>query len=242
MAKTPAWKRRITDSKMTIRQQRPWPVTVAMIALIVGLGGAMAMWTYDLGRSLTGFEPKASKEKIQSLQKQVEDLSAERDKLAVSANTVESQMNIDRAMQKQLADQIKTLTADNLKLKDDLAFFESLMPSATGPEGITVQRLTADMASPNQLRYRILVMQGGKGTRDFVGELQFGMTLVQAGKSVMMQFPDPKAGDAAKLKLSFKHYQRLEGMISLPDGATVKAVQAKVLDRGQVRAQQSINL
>ena len=57
-----------------------------------------------------------------------------------------------------------------------------------------------------------------------------------------MQFPDPKAGDSAKLKLSFKHYQRLEGLIPLPDGATVKAVQAKVVDRGQVRAQQSINL
>ncbi|GGC79572.1 DUF6776 family protein [Undibacterium terreum] len=242
MAKTTSFKRRLAASKMTIKQQRPWPATVAMIALIVGLGGAMAMWTYDLGRSLTGFEPKASKEKIQNLQKQVEELTAERDKLSVSANTVESQMNIDRSMQKQLTDQIKTLTADNLKLKDDLAFFESLMPSATGPEGITVQRLKADMASPNQLRYRILVMQGGKGSNDFNGELQYSLTLVQAGKSVMMQFPDPKAGDAAKLKLSFKHYQRLEGLISLPDGATVKSVQAKVLDRGQIRAQQSINL
>jgi len=227
---------------MTIRQQRPWPVTVAMIALIIGFGGALAMWTYDLGRSLTGFEPKISKEKIQNLQKQLDDLTVERDKLAVSANTVESQMNIDRSMQKQLADQIKTLTADNLKLKDDLAFFESLMPSATGPVGITVQRLKAEMSSPSQLRYRILVMQGGKGSSDFVGELQYNLTLVQGGKSVMMQFPDPKAGDAAKLKLSFKHYQRLEGLISLPDGATVKAVQAKVMDRGQIRAQQSINL
>ncbi len=227
---------------MTIKQQRPWPVTVAMIALIVGLGGALAMWTYDMGRSLTGFEPKASKEKMEVLQKQLDELTAERDKLSVSANTVESQMNMDRSMQKQLTDQIKTLTADNLKLKDDLAFFESLMPSATGPEGITVQRLMADMAAPNQLRYRILVMQGGKGSNDFNGELQYNLTLVQAGKSVMMQFPDPKAGDAAKLKLSFKHYQRLEGLISLPDGATVKAVQAKVVDRGQVRAQQSINL
>ncbi len=227
---------------MTIKQQRPWPITVAMIALIIGLGGAIAMWTYDMGRSLTGFEPKASKEKMQVLQKQLEELTAERDKLALSANTVESQMNIDRSMQKQLTDQIKTLTADNLKLKDDLAFFESLMPSATGPEGITVQRLKAEMSAPNQLRYRILVMQGGKGARDFVGELQYSLTLVQGGKSVMMQFPDPKAGEAGKLKLSFRHYQRLEGLIAVPDGATVKTVQAKVLDHGQVRAQQSINL
>lgn len=242
MAKSQAWKRRLAVSKMTIKQHRPWPVTVAMIALVIGLGGALALWTYDMGRSLTGFEPRASKEKLQSLQKQLEDLTAERDKLALSANTADSQANMDRATQMQLTDQVKSLTADNQKLKDDLAFFESLMPSATGPDGISVPRLKAEMASPSELHYHLLAMQGGKGSRDFVGEVQLNLTLVQAGKNVMMQFPDPKSGEAGKLKLSFKHYQRVEGLIPLPEGAQVKAVQAKILDHGQVRAQQSINL
>lgn len=226
---------------MTISHQQPWGIKLALVVLVLGLSGAIAMWTYDLGRSFA-FGPKFSAERLDLLQQQVDQLAAERDKLAAAANTIESQQNIEKSTQKQLGDQVKSLTAENLKLKDDLAFFESVMPATTGPEGITIQRIKAEMAAPNQLRYRVLVMQGGKGNRDFSGEMQFTLTLVQAGKPAMMQFPDAKTGEAGKLKLFFRHYQRLEGLITLPEGVTVKAIQVKVMDKGVQRAQQSINL
>jgi hypothetical protein len=235
-------RKRLIAPKMTITQERPWTVTVAMWVASIAIGGAVALWTYDMGRSLA-FGPKIDlAEKVKALEAELDELKDERDKLAATANTSESQQNIERSTQKQLAEQVKTLTTENIKLKDDLAFFESLMPSATGPAGITIQRVSADMTAPNQLRYRVLVMQGGKGDRDFVGELQLSLTLTQAGKPVVMPFPDPKTGETGKLKLSFRHYQRLEGIISLPEGVTVRAVQAKVMDRGQQRAQQSVNL
>lgn len=226
---------------MTINHQQPWPIKLALIALVLGVGGAIALWTYDLGRSFA-FGPKFSAKQVQLLQKQIELISAERDQLASTANTVESKENIEKSTQKQLTEQVKALTTENLKLKDDLVFFESLMPSSTGAEGITIKRIKAEMQAPGQLRYQILVMQGGKGNRDFGGELQLTLTLVQAGKPAMMQFPDVKAGESGKIKLLFRHYQRLDGVITLPDGATVKTVLVKVMDKGQQRAQQSINL
>jgi hypothetical protein len=241
MGKSRFGQRRIAASKMTINHQQPWPIKLAMIALVIGVGGAIALWTYDLGRRFA-FGPKFSAEQVESLQKKVEVLSLERDKLASTANTVESKENIEKSMQKQLTAQVKALTAENLKLKDDLVFFESLMPSSTGAEGISVKRIKAEMQAPNQLRYQILVMQGGKGNHDFGGEMQLTLTLVQAGKPAMMQFPDPKVGESGKLKLLFRHYQRLDGVITLPEGATVKTVLVKVMDKGQQRAQQSINL
>lgn len=229
------------SSKMTIAPAQPWPVKLALMGVVVGIAGAVALWTYDLGRSFA-FGPKFSEEQVELLQKKVKQLSEERDKLMIAANTIESKVNIDRSTQKQLADDVKTLTAENTKLRDDLAFFESLMPSAAGPAGISVQNLKFEMVSDTQLRYRALVMQGGKSETDFTGEMQFSLSLVAAGKSAIIQFPDPKSGDAGKLKLSFRHYQRLEGIINLPPGATVKLVQAKVLEKGQVRAQQAVNL
>lgn len=237
------WSRqnKLLAPKLTITRAQPWFVKLALFALLAGFAAGVAVWAYQLGRNFA-FGPKFDAGQISELKEKVEKLTGERDKLQAMANTIESQNNIDRAMQKQLTDQIKTLTADNLKLKDDLAFFESLLPAATGPEGITVQRIKAEMAAPGQLRYRVLVMQGGKGSRDFSGEMQFTLTLSQGGKPVMMQFPDPRSGEAAKLKLSFRYYQRLEGVIPVPEGASVKAVQARVLDKGQLRAQQAVNL
>ncbi|MFZ6752541.1 DUF6776 family protein [Undibacterium sp. Dicai25W] len=226
---------------MTITHAWPWYVKAGIAVLILALVAVLAWWTYDLGRSFA-FGPRINRDQVHELQTKLEQLTSERDKLQLEANTIESKLNIDHSMQKQLADQVKTLTTENQKLKDDLAFFEGLMPSGTGMDGITVQNLKVELQAPGQLRYRALVMQGVKSTKDFEGELQFFVSLVQAGKPVTMQFPDVKSGDAGKLKLSFKHYQRLEGVITLPDGATAKNVQVKVLDRGVIRAQQAVNL
>ena len=48
---------------------------------------------------------------------------------------------IERAAHKQLAAQVKALEAENARLKEDLAFFDSLLPAGTGSEGISIRRL-----------------------------------------------------------------------------------------------------
>ena len=201
------------------------------------------MWTYDLGRNITGFNPDAINQRLTLLKEQVEKLSSERDQFSTTVNAAESQLNIERSAQKQLAEQVKVLETENTKLKEDLTFFESLLPANSG-KGIAIRRLKADLVAPNQLKYRVLVMQGGRGPGkpDFVGNLQFAVTVVQEGKSVMMIFPSGNSGEVDKFKLGFKHYQRAEGVLTLPDGASVKTVQARILENGQIRAQQSANL
>ncbi|MFD2273718.1 hypothetical protein ACFS07_29005 [Undibacterium arcticum] len=113
----------IVAPRMNISGHLSWPLKVAVIVLVLGLGGALAMWTYDLGRSISGIKPGVSKEQVAALQQQVAQLTQERDQLLVAANTSESNLNIERSAQKQLAQQARTLEADNAKLKDDLAFF-----------------------------------------------------------------------------------------------------------------------
>jgi len=179
---------------------------------------------------------------VATYKEQIEKLSAERDQFSTTANAAESQINIERSAQKQMATQAKTLEAENTKLKEDLAFFESLLPADTGAHGVTIRRLKADVLAPNQLRYRLLIMQGGKGDHDFIGNLQLTVTVLQGGKSAMMNFPEVNAADTEKFKLGFKHYQRMEGVLTLPDGAQMKTVQARVLEKGQIRAQLSVNL
>jgi hypothetical protein len=228
---------------MTIKTDLPWPLRVAFIGIVLGLGGAVAMWTYDLGRNITGFNPGAINQRLTLLKEQVEKLSSERDQFSTTVNAAESQLNIERSAQNQLAEQVKVLETENTKLKEDLTFFESLLPADSG-KGIAIRRLKADLVAPNQLQYRVLVMQGGrgKGKPDFVGNLQLAVTVVQEGKSVMMMFPSGNSGEVDKFKLGFKHYQRAEGVLTLPDGASVKTVQARILENGQIRAQQSANL
>lgn len=232
----------ISAPKMTIKRHLPWPLRAVFLAVVVGLGGAIAMWAYDLGRNFAGLNPSGMKDQVVALSEQVKKLGTERDQLSTTANAAESQLNIERSAQTQLAGQIKTLETENAKLKEDLAFFESLLPTNIGAQGITIQRLKAEIIAPNQLRYRLLVIQGEKGAREFTGNLQLSVTVLQSGKSAIINFPEQNAADLARYKLAFKYYQRVEGVLTLPEGATIKAIQARVLDRGQMRTQQSVNL
>lgn len=238
------WRRRLSVAapRMTIKTHLPWPLKFVLLALALGFGGAIAMWAYDLGRSFTGFPGGADRKEAAQLREKVANLTEERERYLSTANAAESKINIERSAQKQLALQVKTLEMENAKLKEDLAFFESLLPASTGAQGVSIRRLQAEIVAPNQLRYRILVMQGGKGTQEFTGSLQLAVTVLQAGKSAMMVFPSGKPEEADKYKLGFKHYQRMEGTLTLPDGVVMKAVQARILERGQIRAQQSANL
>jgi len=236
------WRRRMSVSspRMTIRRQTPWITRIVAIAA-AGLAGAVAMWFYESGR-LSGVEPDNARAQLAHYKSELEKVGAERDQLSTTVNAAESQLNIERSAQKQLASQVKALVAENARLKEDLAFFESLLPNATGPAGIAIRRLKVDQIEPNQLRYRLLVMQGGQGGRRFVGNLQLVVTAQHDGKSAMMTFPAAVPAEQEKFKLNFMYYQRVEGVLTLPEGAATKLVQARVLESGQVRAQLSANL
>jgi hypothetical protein len=238
------WRRRLSVAapRVIIQRHLPWPLRVLLVGVILGLAGAIALGTYDLGRHLAGFHAGASRAELAGMKEELQQLSVERDQYSSAANAVESQLQIERSAQKQLLAQVKILETENARLKEDLAFFESLLPASTGGPGVAIRRLKVDIIAPNQLKYRILVMQGGKGARDFVGNLQLAVTVVQEGKSAIMTFPEGKPDEMEKYKLEFKHYQRLEGVLFLPEGASMKAVQARVLEKGQIRAQQSANL
>ncbi|MET3106955.1 putative phage infection (PIP) family protein YhgE [Oxalobacteraceae bacterium GrIS 2.11] len=210
-----------------------------VVFIFIAVLASFSYFTYQLGGTISGVAP--AKEQLSQLKEQVEKLDSEREKLSSTANSADSELNIERSTQKQLASQVQALTAENNKLKEDLAFFENLIPASGGLEGIRIGAFKADASNRTQIQYRLLVMQGGKNVQDFVGELQFLMTVIEGGKTVTLTLPDIKTDNSGKLKLSFKYYQRLEGTLNIPEGAVIKTLQARILDKGQLRTFQSIN-
>jgi hypothetical protein len=245
------WKyrlRRMTVSapKLTVKTHVPWPLRVLGGAVLLGIGAAVAVYTYDYGKRFAGFNQDEIHLELDKLRTQLSDLNSEKDQLTKLANEAESKLSMERSAQQQLAKQVKVLEAENTKLKEEMAFFESLMPASgdTGAVSIRSLRAQADGA-PNTLRYRLLLMQGGKTTPEFQGQLQLVVTGTQNGKPTTLLYPDRNT-DAktatAQWGLNFRRFQRLEGTVVLPEGTVVKSVQARVLQQGTTRAQQSVTL
>ncbi|EKZ98730.1 putative DNA binding transmembrane protein [Cupriavidus sp. HMR-1] len=238
-------RRGLRSHTAVIRQQRPWRVWVLVVALLL-VGGALAAGMYEMGRRAGKPAAKSvtnRSEEIARLQQQLVDITGERDRLRATANTAGAELQMARAAQERLAQQLKTAEADVGQLKEDLGFFESLLPASGDTSGIHVRsfRVALDEAQPRAVHYRLLAMQGGSKAfveqPDFMGELQFTISAVRDGKPLALTLPQP--GDPPLPKVRLTHYQRIEGDLMVPQGVEVRAVMVRIVQNGQVRATQS---
>ncbi|HYF20650.1 MAG TPA: DUF6776 family protein [Ramlibacter sp.] len=233
------WKllrRRLTISspRVAVRSALPWPLRWALAAVVLGFCGAIALWTFELGKDLAGLDSNDQAE-LASLREEVARLRQDRDKVQSILNTSGSLITAERSAQERLAAQIRMLEAENRALRDDLGFFERLIP-ATGTEAIAIRGLQAEVLGGTQLRWQVLVIQPSRNAPEFRGQLQLTVAGTLAGKPWSMELP----GGPHDLRL--RQYRRLEGMSDLPQQAVVKTVSAKVVEGTATRAVQSIKL
>jgi hypothetical protein len=141
----------------------------------------------------------------------------------------------EKGMQERLAAQNKQLEAENRSLRNDLGFFEKLIPT-TGVTGIAIRSLPAEVQNGQSLKWQVLVIQALKNPSEFSGQLELSFTGLLYGKPWAATLP----GRAQAFRL--KQYGRMEGVFELPPQAVIKGVTAKVLDGSVVKAVQSIKL
>jgi hypothetical protein len=229
-------RRRLTISapRMKVRSAMPWPLQWAGAAVVLGFCAAIGLWAFELGKGLAGVDSGA-REEVAQLREDVAKLRAERDRIQSILNTSGSAMVVERSAQEQMATQIRALQAENRSLRDDLGFFEKLIPTG-GSESVAIRGLQAEVLSGTQLKWQVLVIQPVKNAPEFRGKLELNVSGTLDGKPWLM----PLAGGPQVLQ--FRQYRRVEGMVDLPPQAVVKNVSARVLEGSVSRAVQNVSL
>jgi hypothetical protein len=230
------FRRRLTISspRMAIRTSLPWPLRWALGAMMLGFSAAIALWTFELGVSIAGLD-KDAKLELTRLREEVAALRAERDKSQSIANISGSLLTAEKAAQEKMMGQIRQLQVENRLLRDDLGFFEKLLP-AGGAESAAIRGLQAEALSDMQVKWQVLVIQPSKDAPVFNGKLELTFNGTLAGKPWTMGLP----GGAQALQ--FRQYRRIEGVLDLPPLAVVKTVTAKVVEGTAVRSVQTVKL
>lgn len=233
-------RRRLTISapRMAVRSAVPWPLRWLLVALLLGFSAALALWAFEFGKSLAGLDAR-SKEELVQLRAEVLKLREERDKAQSVANTADSLLTAERATAERLAQQARQLEAENRALRDDLGFFERLLPAGT-TEGMVVRGLqveaSGDPKTGTQLKWQVLLLQTGRNVGEFNGQLELSFAGTLNGQAWSTGLPQ------GPVSLQMRQYRRLEGVVVLPPMAVVKTVSAKVVEGTVVRATQSIKL
>jgi hypothetical protein len=230
----------ISAPRMTVRTHVPWPVRIGIGAVVLALVAFGGFWLYESGKSFAGFGRNLNDE-VASLKRDNDSLRLDNAKLAVDAGAAKARLDIETSTQAQLGNQIRDLELENAKLKDDVAFFDNLSAN-TQTGGVAIKRFEVQKDSvADQMRYRMLLTEGVSNDHAFSGDLQLIVTLQHEGKAVMMNLPDASMpGDAKAYQVSFRFFKRLEGTFKLPPGDTVKQVEARLLEHGIVRSQDTV--
>jgi len=235
----------IAAPRMTVRTHVAWYWRWLGMLVFLSLSLALAAWMYDVGRRFAGFDQNELQNEFARLRESMAQLESEAANLRSIANASESRLKIEQTAQAQLAGQVKALEDENNRLKEDLAFFENLVPSERRGEKVSIHRFkVARDVLPGEYRYRLLVLQGGKLDREFHGSLQLVVELQQEGKDATMIIPENGSGSGKAFKLNFKYFRRVEGTFRVPAGARVRTIQARILENGsgEARASQNVNL
>jgi hypothetical protein len=226
---------------MAVRSALPWPFRWAVVAIVFGFCAAIGLWAFEFGKDIAGLEG-GSREQVLQLQAQVQALQSElsktqeqRDQAQSIANTADTLVTAEKASKEQLLLQVKQTEAENRRLRDDLGFFEKLIPS-TGTGSVAIRGLQAELQGGNAVRWQVLVIQANRNAQEFSGMLDITFVGLQNGRPWSSALPGgPQA-------ITLKQYGRLEGVFELPPQVVLKSVSAKVLQGSVPKSTQTIKL
>ncbi len=226
---------------MSVRSALPWPFRWIGAAIVLGFCAAIGLWAFEFGKEIAGIDD-GRVEYLERLERDVADLrrelavmKEERDKALALANTSTTLMTAEKAAQERLSTLNKQLEVDNQRLRDDLGFFEKLIPTV-GTEALAIRGLQAEVQDGRQVKWQVLVIQPLKNAPEFNGRLELSFTGLQAGRPWSANLPQ------GPQTIKLRQYARAEGVFDLPPQTLLKSVSVKVMDGNVVKAVQSIKL
>ena len=233
----------IGSSRMAIRSQLAWYWRWLLNVLMMVLVATVVWWLVENSYRITGFDINEVKAHLATLTEENRAAKAELEAPRGTLVERDRQLQIEKAAQTELARTVAQLQEENAALKEDLGFLRNIMSSGTTPEGIAVSNLKVERdGKTNEYRYRMLLTQGGQRKQDFKDKVQIVARVSRDGSMTSMSFPDTPATDPVGA-FEFRFYHKVEGRFAIPEGASLRGVDVRVLalPGGQVKLSRTIN-
>lgn len=231
----------ISSPRMSVHSALTWPLRVALLALVLGFCAAIAVWAFEFGKNIAGLERgldaelKRLRAEVVDLRKELATVKDERDQAQSVANTAGTLVAAERSSQERLQAQVKQLEDESRMLRDDLGFFEKLIP-ATSVAGVSIRGLKAELQAAGKLHWQVLVIQASRGGAEFTGALELSFSGTVDGK------PWVSSATGSPQAIRIRQYGRLEGVFDVPNRVVVTKVTARLLEGTVERSVQSIKL
>ncbi len=203
------------------------PRTKLLIAVGAASGAVLlAMWIYNYGVSMAGFERWAASRAQEGMQQDNKRLEQENQDLREALARAQRSVQMSETAYEELDKSLQRSSQEVVRLREDLNFYRNIITPPDKKSGLRVQSLVIESADkPNLYRYKLVLVQALKHERVIRGSAHLEITGMQAGETTVLKVP--KSGEKP-ISVDFKYFQDIEGRFDLPKSFRPQQIKVEV--------------
>ncbi len=203
--------RAATDS---VWKTRLMPVLVVMLLMTTIAG-------YFLGKYRAQVEWQQAIEALDILESDFTAMELENEKLKQGLAFEKAKSSRDLQIKRQAYDEVAQTLASSSReiasLRENIRFYESIIEGDENKQGLQIKTVSLQSdGTVGNYRYRVIIVNSDYGKQETKGELLIEVEGLMEGDLKTIKVPTGSAGKDAQLL--FKYFQRVDGLLTIPDG------------------------
>jgi len=191
-----------------------------LLVLVVALLGLFLAIPY-LDQRQSGPVIEELQERITTQQQLIAELETERIALNERIAGLVRSSQIDQEAMRQVRGELSARHEERAKLDEELAFLRSMVSAKDVREGVQIQRFSLKQGGQDRVyRFSFTITQTMKNGDAATGWIFFAVDGVNGEEPAWLPLREITEGNTEKVKMRFKHFQEVEGVIQLPEGFT----------------------
>ncbi len=230
-------KTNISAPVMVVKAHVPWYKRVLLTAIGLLLVALLAYGAYETGKGTGTVDSGNVATNDPALEQILEAsncLKKYNEALCTQIADLVRQLQISNATRVDLAKQVKSLDEENERLREDLSLFQRLISGndEAADAELVIHRFSLEPSQiPGEYLYTLLLAQGGKRLKNFIGNLEFAVELKQDDDKKLISLVDENASKG--FPVNFRYYHRLEKSFQVPTETVVESLQVRIFENGE---------
>lgn len=206
------------SATLVVRQHQPWKLLVLAIAFAGVI--AVAGWgLFYYGQSTAGEDFVALQQEKKVLQENIARMLDENQELREQKAVLEHGGNIEKQAYDQVNTSLRTLQDEILELKEEVAFYRSIVAPKESSKGLRIQSFKLEENGQERgYRYKLVLTQVIKNNKVTRGTVSIVVEGLQSDKPTKFKLGAITALKKNTLSFKFKYFQNIEGDVQLPIG------------------------
>ncbi|MEY3122646.1 MAG: hypothetical protein RI993_1471 [Pseudomonadota bacterium] len=230
-------KTNISAPVMVVKAHVPWYKRVLLTAIGLLLVALLAYGAYETGKgtgTVDNGNVATNDPALEQILEASNCLKKYNEALCTQIADLVRQLQISNATRVDLAKQVKSLDEENERLREDLSLFQRLISGndEAADAELVIHRFSLEPSQiPGEYLYTLLLAQGGKRLKNFIGSLEFAVELKQDDDKKLISLVDENASKG--FPVNFRYYHRLEKSFQVPTETVVESLQVRIFENGE---------